>query len=146
MAHVAGEIVIGRPVGEVFDCVADERNEPLYNPRLRQVELISQGPIGVGARFTAESVTRGRAVPMVIELTAFERPRRLASVTRMSSMEIRGGLTFDAVAGGTRLRWSWELEPRGALKLLGPLIGFIGRRQEAACWSGLKQYLEARAA
>jgi hypothetical protein len=28
MAHVSGEIVIARPVEEVFDFVAGERNEP----------------------------------------------------------------------------------------------------------------------
>lgn len=31
MAHVEGEIIINRPVEEVFDFVADERNEPHYN-------------------------------------------------------------------------------------------------------------------
>ena len=34
MARVEGEIVINRPVEEVFDFVADERNEPRYNPRM----------------------------------------------------------------------------------------------------------------
>jgi hypothetical protein len=34
VAHIEGEIVIDRPVEEVFDVVADERNEPRYNPRL----------------------------------------------------------------------------------------------------------------
>jgi hypothetical protein len=31
MARVEGEIIIHRPVPEVFDFVADERNEPRYN-------------------------------------------------------------------------------------------------------------------
>jgi hypothetical protein len=30
--HVQGDIVINRPIDEVFDFVADERNEPQYNP------------------------------------------------------------------------------------------------------------------
>lgn len=33
MIHIEGEIVINRPPEEVFDVVADERNEPKYNPR-----------------------------------------------------------------------------------------------------------------
>jgi hypothetical protein len=32
----------------VFDFVAAERNEPLYNPRLERVELLTAGPIGAG--------------------------------------------------------------------------------------------------
>ena len=38
MVHIKGQIVIDRPVEEVFDFVADERNEPRYNPRMRRVE------------------------------------------------------------------------------------------------------------
>jgi hypothetical protein len=36
MARVSGEIRIERPVEEVFDFVADQRNEPIYNPRMLQ--------------------------------------------------------------------------------------------------------------
>ena len=32
MAKIEGQILIGRPVEEVFDFVADSRNEPQYNP------------------------------------------------------------------------------------------------------------------
>jgi len=32
MIHITGEVTIDAPVGEVFDMVADERNEPRYNP------------------------------------------------------------------------------------------------------------------
>jgi hypothetical protein len=142
MVRIAGEIVINRPVEEVFDFVADERNEPRYNPRLRRVEQLSAGPIGVGTRFRAETVTLGRPVPMVIEFTAYERPRRLRSATHMSTMEIDGTLAFESVAGGTRMHWSWELRPRGVLKLLSPLVARIGRRQEEAIWAGLKRHLE----
>jgi hypothetical protein len=51
MANVNGEILIERPVEEVFDFVADQRNEPIYNPRMQQSEKITDGPIGVGTRF-----------------------------------------------------------------------------------------------
>ena len=57
---IEGEIVIGRLVEEVFDVVADERNEPRYNPRLLWVEKISSGPIGRGTRFWAATKTMVR--------------------------------------------------------------------------------------
>jgi hypothetical protein len=89
---------------------------------------------------------RGRPVDMTIEFTAFERPRLLASSTHLSSMEIRGALTFDPVPKGTRMRWSWELHPRGVLKLFSPLVTRMGRRQEEAIWKGLKRYMERQEA
>ena len=44
MAHVEGEIIINRPVEEVFDFVADERNEPLYNPEMVRSEKSTGRP------------------------------------------------------------------------------------------------------
>jgi hypothetical protein len=84
----------------VFEFVADERNEPRHNPRMVRAEMLSPGPVGLGSRFRAEMRTRPRPVVMTTEFTGYERPRRLASTTRLSTMEIRGTLTFDPVPGG----------------------------------------------
>ena len=113
MAHVEGSIVINRPADDVFDFVADQRNEPRYNPQMRRAEKITEGPIGVGTLFRAETASWGRPVEMVIEVTIYEPPRRLEQSTTLSSMNLHGGLTFDSVPGGTRMRWSSELEPLG---------------------------------
>jgi hypothetical protein len=79
---------------------------------------------------------------MTIELTGYERPRRLASSTSMATMDIHGSLTFDPLPEGTRMHWQWDLEPRGLLKLLSPLIARMGERQERVIWSNLKRLLE----
>jgi len=128
----------------VFDFLADERNEPRFNPRMRGAEKISEGPIGVGTRFRAEVVSMGRPIEMVIEYTGYERPRRLASTTHMSSMDIQYTLTFEPVPEGTRMRWSGDLEPRGIFKLMSPMVARLGRRQERRIWTGLKRLLEGQ--
>jgi carbon monoxide dehydrogenase subunit G len=145
MVRIEGEILINRPTEEVFDFVADERNEPRYNPHMRRAERISDGPVGLGTRFRAEIVSMGRTVEMIIEFTGYDRPRRLASSTHMSSMDTHGGLTFDPVPEGTRMRWSWEVEPRGILKVMRPLVAWMGRRQEQRIWTSLKHLLEGQA-
>src|SRR5215211_7198034 len=145
MASIAGELVIDRPVDEVFDFVADEQKEPRYNPRIRRAEKLSPGPIGRGTRFRAEAVTLGRTVGMTIEYTTYERPRRLASSIHMAAADIRGTLCFDPVPTGTRMSWSWEMRLRGLYTLLTPIIAGSGRRQEQANWAGLKQFLEGQA-
>ena len=143
MARIEGEIIIERPLEEVFDFVADERNEPRYNPRMLHAEKLTAAPIGAGTSFRAEMKGRRRPVEMTVEFTEYERPRRLALTAHLSPMEIRGGLTFEPVPEGTRMRWQWTLEPRGLLKVLSPLIVRMGRRQEQTIWSNLKELLEA---
>jgi Polyketide cyclase / dehydrase and lipid transport len=143
MAHITGQILIDRPVAEVFDFVADERNEPRYNPQMVRAEKTSPGPVGPGSTFRARAVNMGRPVEMVIETTAYDRPRRLASSTTLSSMTIDGTLTFEPQSEGTLMRWHWDVRPRGVLKLLSPIVARLGRRQEQAVWTGLKELLES---
>jgi uncharacterized protein YndB with AHSA1/START domain len=139
---VEGEIVIDRPPDEVFDFVADQRNEPRYNPRMRHVEQLSEGPIGLGTRFRARTTSRGRAVDTIIEITAYDPPRRLGDSTHMAFMDLPGGLSFDPVPGGTRMRWLWQLGPPRMPSAMGPLVPLVGHRQERQIWTGLKRRLE----
>jgi hypothetical protein len=146
MIPIEGEIVINRPVDEVFDFVADARNEPLYNARMLRAEKLTPGPIGVGTRFRDQIASMGRPAEIAIEIIDYERPRRLTDSIRLSTMDIRGGLTFDPVPGGTRMRWSWELMPRGVFKLMTPLVARLGPRQEQRIWASLKRVMEAQEA
>jgi hypothetical protein len=81
---------------------------------------------------------------MVIEFTAVERPNRLASKSYTEGMVLEGGLTFEAVPGGTRMSWAWTLHPTGVTRLLGPLVKVIGGRNERRIWTRLKHHLESR--
>jgi hypothetical protein len=142
VARIHGEICIAQPRDAVFDFVADEPNEPLFNRRMKQVELISDGPIGEGSRFAATASSLGRDTDMTIEFTTFDRPARLGSRTMMASITVEGLLTFDADPAGTRMRWSWDIQPTGLAWLFRPLVMVVGERQEAQCWRGLKRLLE----
>ena len=70
MARIDGEIMINRPVEEVFDFVADERNEPRYNPRMLSAEKLSPGPVGLGSRFRAVLQSRPRPAETFTALMA----------------------------------------------------------------------------
>lgn len=143
MTRIDGEIVIHRPVDVVFDYIADQSNEPQYNPRMVRAEKITPGPIGKGTRFRSAVASMGRTAEMMIEFTDYDRPTRLASATTMQQADISYTLTFEPAASGTRMRWSGQVRPKGAFKLLGPLIAWMGRNQEQRIWASLKQHLEA---
>lgn len=134
--------MIARPVEDVFDFVADERNEPKYNPRMVRAEKLTPGPVRRGTRWVATVMSRGRPLDMAMEVTEYDRPARLATMTMMSTAQVNGALTFQPDPAGTRMRWSWDLRPKGLFRLLTPVIATIGRRQEERIWAGLKRYLE----
>ncbi len=143
MSKITGEILIDRPIDVVFDFVSDERNEPLYNPALLHSDKITDGPVAVGTRFHATHKSARGPVDMDVAVTAFDPPRRMASRTTMSWSEIEGELAFESVGSSTKMRWVWEVRPKGVGNVLRPLVGVIGRRSERACWEGLKRYLES---
>lgn len=142
MVRVEGSIVIEKPLDDVFDFVADESNEPRYNPRMIRAEKVTPGPIGASTRFNSVMMGAGPAAAMEIEFTEFERPRHIAENVRLSNMDIHGELEFAPVPEGTRMSWTWDLQPHGLLVLLGPLVRHLGDRQEREVWAGLKQHLE----
>jgi carbon monoxide dehydrogenase subunit G len=143
MARVRGSIDIDRPIDEVFDVVADQTNEPRYNPAMTASHRLDpDGPVGVGSRFRATVLSRGKPQQVEIEITGFERPSEMASRSVMGRSTVTGRLRFDPVASGTRLSWDWDVKVGGAARVLDPLVAVIGRRQERAIWAGLKHFLE----
>ena len=77
MVKIQGSTVIARPVEDVFDFVADERNEPKYNPRMVRAEKTTPGPVAKGTRWSATIESRGRPLDMTMEVTDYARPDRL---------------------------------------------------------------------
>ena len=142
MSRVRGSLDIARPVEMVFDVVADQRNEPSYNPHMTAATKTSDGPIGNGTRFEAAVLSRGKARPVIIEYTSFEPPHRIDSRSVMADATVEGHLQCDPTPAGTHFSWDWTVTLTGAARLAGPLIGIIGRRQERTIWTGLKHHLE----
>ncbi len=142
------ETTIERPVEEVFDFVTDPRNEPRYNPRILSVEKTTPGAIGRGTHFVLMSKAMGRPMAVEYEITAYKRPFSMTSRTLrgLPLMDVESTETFEPVGGGTRMRWEWEVRPRGtAGRLMVPVLaGVLGRRLSTAL-TNIKKVLEEEA-
>ena len=144
MSRIDGEIFIEAPVEEVFDLVADERNEPTYNPRIAYAEKTSRGPLGVGSRFLVQPRGMGGRGAMTMEVREYDRPQRFATSIRSSYLDSDGGLTFTSEDGGTSLHWHWDMRLHGPMRVMSPLLRVIAPRWERRNWVGLKEYVEHR--
>ena len=61
MTKIAGVTRFDRPVEEVFDFLADPRNEPRYNPLILDAWKTTPGAIGPGTRCVQRATSFGRA-------------------------------------------------------------------------------------
>ncbi|MCZ4590588.1 SRPBCC family protein [Rhodococcus opacus] len=99
MARITGEDLIDAAITEVFDTVADERNEPRYNPRIVRAEMLTHEPVGAGSRFVAEPKRMGARGRMALEIVEYQRPHRLHNVICSSYAHAHGTLTFAETDG-----------------------------------------------
>ena len=103
----------------VFDYCSDLSREPEWNPMMKRIEKVTDGPIGVGARYATEFA---KGPQMVIEYTSYERPTRWASVGDSAALKASGSGSVVPSPDGTHLIMRMELEPHGLFKLATPLL------------------------
>jgi uncharacterized protein YndB with AHSA1/START domain len=135
-----GNVDIARPVEEVFDYLADARNEPAWLPGAERVEKLTDGPVGLGTRFRGRYA---RAGEVELELVAYERPARVTFRASSRIVEFDDAVELSARGDATELRAVMLARPRGVMRLFEPLMARTMRRQFAANWAFLRDRLEA---
>lgn len=140
--QLQSEQIIGCPPEEVFDVLADARNEVQWNEWAKRVDKISEGPIGLGTRFSATVQNMGR---IEFELAEYQRPSRLQQHARQGAGESWHTYVLDAVPGGTRVRQQATFEPQGVMRIAALLMGPLMRRHMRQMERGLKTRLESPA-
>jgi uncharacterized protein YndB with AHSA1/START domain len=113
------EVDIKRPPEAVFDFCSDPSHEPEWNPMMRRVVKLTDGPVREGARYRTEFVN---APPMVMECIRYERPSAWSLTGDSLALKAAGGGHVAPTPVGTHLVMRMELEPHGLLKLSTPLL------------------------
>ncbi len=131
--------MISVPVEAVYGYVSDPANDVNWRTGVTESGLATDPPLAHGsegyvkaggqvARWKVTAIAPGASVDW--ELT--EGPYGGS-----------GGYRFEGVDGNTRFTLVANVEPRGFLRLLGPLFARIGRRQNQADVEALKDLLES---
>jgi hypothetical protein len=119
VAVIEAEADIRRSATEVFEYASDPANEPEWNIRMRRVEKLTGGPVGVGARYRME-FTQGPAA--ISECVRFERPGcwEHAGGSKIISSAFSGRVAPKGEHSHLLLRM--QIRPRGPLRLALPLV------------------------
>lgn len=143
MTRIEGRTSFARTREDVFDFLADPRNEPSYNRLIVSAHKVTPGPIGPGTRFTQQTRTLGRVSDVAIELVDHQRPEHLSWHITSSGMDVHGEEQFVDRGDETEVHWVWHFTTRGALRLLGPVVGLAGSRLEHRIWADMKRTLDS---
>ena len=116
---VEAEVDIRRSPEDVFDYCSDPSHEPAWNPMMKRIVKLTDGPVRIGTRYTAEFVT-GPA--MVMECIRYERPASWSMKGDSRAAKAGGAGWVVPTSDGAHLVMRMELEPHGLLKLAAPLL------------------------
>lgn len=138
-------VEINRPVEEVFDYVTDPDKLPSWQTNTVSVATEPDGPLALGTRLhEVHRAPGGRELPSVVEVSQFERGRRLELRIVEGPLPVDGLFVFEAINGSsTRLELFGTGRPTGAMRLAQPLLRRVVRRQFAGNLRSLKQVMEA---
>ena len=134
------EVPIARPRTEVFDLMADARNETVWNSQVASSELVSDEPIGLGSRFV--TVNRGQSYDATI--TTYDPPHEIAFDVVGKTLKIVGRFRFADLSGNTVLRANFDMTPLGFMKVLLPLMSPMVRRDFLKQLNSFKAFSESR--
>jgi uncharacterized protein YndB with AHSA1/START domain len=142
MALIVSDVRLERSPEEVFALFSDPRSELTWNPKVRQMEKLTDGDVGVGTRFRA----RWKSSPVVeLEVVRFAPPRGWTFYNG-GPIEVTLDIDLESLDGGraTHLRARFDARPHGAVRVLFPLMVRRLRREEAENMTHIKLVAEGR--
>jgi carbon monoxide dehydrogenase subunit G len=142
MLTTSGSTVIGVPIEAVFDTIADVRNEPRWLPGASNVQLTSGEPVGAGSTFIGHYA---RAGTVHLRIAHYERPVHLTLAGEAKTLNFTDDIELSDDGGATSLTATMTTVPKGAFRLMAPLMARIIDREFQANWNNLKAMLESDA-
>ena len=137
-------IVINRPIEEVFAFMGNLENGPQWQPGLLEVRRVSDGPLGIGTKFSFVRQFMGRKMEAISECIYYKLNSELAFKSSTGPMAFTFSWLFEPTAEGTQLTALIKMQPKGFMGLAEPLIAAnVGRDMETQ-FGDLKNLIESR--
>ncbi len=137
---IRNTVTVGKSVEEVFDYAAQFDRHPEWQDNLKS--LTSDGPPAVGSTGTATRRIGPSVRTSQWRMSAYERPQIVGWEILSGPMRPAGTMRFSAEGSSTRVDFEMALNPRGLMKLIGPLIERQGRKISAEQLAKFKDILE----
>ncbi len=114
------------PCAEVFRVFTDFARLPERIPDIKKVEMLTDGPVGVGSRFRETRVLFKKEATEVMEVTAFEADRLITLGCDSCGCHYEMTHRFTPQGDGTRVEFEVKTEARSFFaRLMKPLAALM---------------------
>lgn len=136
---ITNNVKINRPQSEVFDFIADMRNELKWNPDVQFMEKKTEGAIANGTKFKAKWHLSDT---LEVTVQKFDKPHHLTFVNG-GAIEVTLNLTLNSLdASLTEMQSEFIAKPNGFTRAIFPIIKRQMEKQEKLNMINLKNYIE----
>lgn len=140
---------VNAPVERVFAVASDPRHAADVISAITKMEVLTEGPVGVGTRFRETRVMFGKEATEQMEFTAFDPPWSYTLVADSHGCHYTSTFRFRPEGAGTRVdfEFSGDAHSFGARvmsALMGPLMKGTMRKMLAKDLGELKRYVESQ--
>lgn len=148
MARHVSSVVIERPSADVWAFLVDPFSVPRMGGGRLRLRVTSPGPLGLGSSIQQRVAMLGFETSIDTVVTEWDPPR---AVTHSISGSAKGGLmrsatfrtSLEETPAGTKVMRMADMEPRGILRFLWPMLWPVLVPRMDAQTSTLKRLLEA---
>jgi len=124
--HIAAEL------DRVFDTASDFAAAPQAIASVKHVELLTDGPVGLGTRFRETRVVMNQEATEELEVIAFDRPRSFEVGAEVHGCRIRSAMTFEANGDGTDVEFSFDATPvsvaaKAMASMMEPMLNMLAQ-------------------
>ena len=145
MAKFEINLVINRPIEEVFGFISNAENLPLWRASALEVKRTSSEPSGIGSVFKVRFSFLGRPFDGDLQIIAHEPHKKYGTKMVGGPFPLEARYILEPTANGTQLTMVVEGTPGGFFKLAEPLVLSLAKRSYEADLNNLKEMLEAQA-
>lgn len=141
MARYQGTVESRWPPEKAFAYMADFSKVPEWDDSFDSAELRSPDPLQKGARFCLHTKALGKKIDFDYETIEIDAPHRVTLRTETDAIISIDKITVTERPGGSLVEYDANLEAKGRVKLLGPLLDLWFRRIGNKAKAGLEREL-----
>lgn len=116
---------IAAPVHEVFARATDLANLANTVDAITRVEVLTEGPVRVGTRFSETRVMFGKEHSETMEVSQFDLNRRISFVADSWGCRYDSGFAFESSDDGTLVTFDFKATPRTFMARLMKPVGLL---------------------
>lgn len=131
MSMIVEQIVrVEAPAEIVFVKASDIEGSPVHQPKIKRIEVLTQGPVGIGTRWNETRAMGKKEATVTLEITEFDPPRSYTVECDSAGTHYTTTMSIETAGDASTLRAKVQAKPGGFLAgLLAKMVMGMMRKE-----------------